>query len=128
MHSVFKNGFIQRNSFLCGLDVQLVKDIFALFSSSENCWNRGQVTGSHSVGWEKWKFSCRTFHTSKFTASFYAWERCFLIWDGVLILLIVLYIFKALDYDITGWNPYQCNFNRVKRVMVTSHVIVVSYI
>lgn len=35
VHSVFKNGFIQRNSFFVVWMLQLVKDIFALFSSSK---------------------------------------------------------------------------------------------
>lgn len=37
VHSVFKNGFIQRNSFSVVWMLQLVKDIFALFGSSQNC-------------------------------------------------------------------------------------------
>lgn len=140
MHSVFKNGFIQRKSFLCfvlffffcfpsfscGWNVAARQGYF-FFCPSLRPWFCRSLGGVHITGSGEWgeprKFlppSC----APEFTADFDAWERkrSFLVQDWCVGFLdCTVHLLKPyLAYYITGWSPYQCNLSRAQRTMVTS--------
>lgn len=71
----------------CGLDVAASKGYFCSVQPGAAWGQAPGGQGGRGAG------SVQNSPYSEFTASFYAWERCFIDKNDVLIFLIVLYIY-----------------------------------